>query len=531
MSPSLLARRSAVAVLAALAFALPALADELGLDVRDGADGKSVEIVRVGEGSPAAGESLQPGDLVIQVQGNAVASIGQYREAVLGALGYGEVGLVVTRAGWARHVRLRPAVSAAFGVTTAARPGGAEVLSVAPGSPAAAAGLEPGDVITKADGRPLDASTDFQAIASPAASRGAPLDIVVKRAEWTKTLTFAGRPAVVAAVAPATSTTPVAPSPVASPPLPPPAAAPPAVEPSRAGEVTDEVRAANAAYDAQHWQEAEARYARVVRIVPDEANAWARMCHAQLMQSKFQDAAETCRSATTHAASDASVFQNLGFTLFRLGRYVESIEPYRRASQLKPEWALPYASAGASYYALADWPRTEVSYRLAVERDPGNARAWQSRGDAATAMRKPADAVAYYRQAQAAGGGSPELSTLLGWAYLDMGQLKEAEAAFRDANRLDPKDAGVLLVLGFVADKQGKPEEAREAWQRASALGGAGEAGAKARQNLANLDARLAGRSAPVAVAEPVRPGPAPTARAPAEEPRIDVRPETDSGI
>jgi tetratricopeptide (TPR) repeat protein len=513
----------ALPVLAALAFALPALADELGLDVRDGADGKSVEIVRVGEGSPAAAESLQPGDLVIQVQGNAVASIGQYREAVGSALGYGEVGLVVTRAGWARHVRLKPAVAAAFGVTTAARATGAEVVSVVPGSPAAAAGLEPGDVITMADGRRLDADTDFQAIAAPAASRGAPLDIVVKRAEWSKTLTLGARPPAVVSSAPPASTPPPAPPP-------PPAAPPPAVEPSRAGEVTDEVRAANAAYDAQNWPEAEARYARVVRAVPDEPNAWARMCHAQLMQSKFREAAETCKSATAYAATDASVFQNLGFTLFRLGRYVDSIEPYRKASQLKPEWALPYASAGASYYALADWPRTEVSYRLAVERDPGNARAWQSRGDAATAMRKPADAVAYYRRAQAAGGGSPELSTLLGWAYFDMGQLKEAEAAFREANRLDPKDAGVLLVLGFVADKQGKPEEAREAWQRASALGGDGDAGAKARQNLANLDARLAGRSAPAAVAEPLRPGPAPSARAPAAavEP---LRPETDSGI
>jgi len=71
----------------------------------------------------------------------------------------------------------------------------------------------------------------------------------------------------------------------------------------------------------------------------------------------------------------------------------------------------------------------------------------------------------------------------------------------------------------------GKPDEAREAWQRAAALGGDNEIAAKARQNLANLDARLAGRSAPVA--QVVRPGPAPVVA----DPRVDVRPETDSGI
>jgi tetratricopeptide (TPR) repeat protein len=515
--------RYVVALVAGLAIAALARADELGLDVRDGIDDKSVEIVRVGEGSPAAAESLQAGDLVIQVQGTPVATAGQYRQAVLGALAYGEVGLVIMRAGWARHVRLKPVVATAFGLTTVEHATGAEIVAVAPGSAAAAAGLEKGDVIVMVEGRPLDAKVDFQQFAAPLAAKGAPLAIVVKRSEWTKPVTLAGRAApAVAAIAPASP-----------PPSPPPVAAPspsPAAEPTRAGEVTDEIRAANDAYDARIWPEAEVRYARVVRAVPDEANAWARMCHAQIMQSKFKEAAQTCKSATTYGTTDASTFQNLGYTLFRLGQFAESIEPYRKATQLRPEWALPYAGAGASYYALADWPRTETAYRLAVERDPGNAVAWQSRGDAAIALDKPADAIAYYRRAQAAGGGSPELSNLLGWAYFDMGQLKEAEAAFREANRLDPKDANVLLVLGLVADRQGKPDEAREAWQRAAALGGGSEVGAKARQNLANLDARLAGR-APAVAAQAVRPGPAPTARAPVEEPRVDVRPETDSGI
>ena len=93
----------------------------------------------------------------------------------------------------------------------------------------------------------------------------------------------------------------------------------------------------------------------------------------------------------------------------------------------------------------------------------------------------------------------PSSRRFSGWAYFDMGQLKEAESAFREANRLDPKDANVLLVLGLVADRQGKPDEAREAWQRAAALGGDSEAGAEGPQNLANLDARLAGRGATAA--------------------------------
>jgi S1-C subfamily serine protease len=40
-----------------------------------------------------------------------------------------------------------------IGVTTAPHRDGAEVQEIAPGSPAADAGLEPGDVITEVDGR------------------------------------------------------------------------------------------------------------------------------------------------------------------------------------------------------------------------------------------------------------------------------------------------------------------------------------------------------------------------------------------
>lgn len=543
-------KRPLAAVLVAL-LSFAATADELGLDVRDGPDQKSVEIVRVAAGSPAAAESLQAGDLVTQVQGAPVTTAAQYRQAVQGALASGEVGLMVMRAGWGRPVRLRPAPTGAFGLTTVDKAGGAEVVAVAPGSPAAAAGLQPGDVITTVNGRALDAQADFQRLAAPIAARGGELDVAVKRAEWTKTVKLAAAPSA-ALSPPASSSAAVATTPLVTPPPPMPAgiptpAAAPAVQaaapapPARVrvdlgpvADVTDEVRAANLAYDAQNWPEAEARYARVVKLVPDQANAWSRLCHAQVMLSQFADAAGTCKAAAEFALTDPSVFQNLGYTLFRLGQYLPSIEPYRRASELKPEWALPYSSAGASYYALGDWMRTEQSYRLAVERDPANASSWQSLGDAATALRKPAEAVTYYQRAQAAGGNSATLSTLLGWAYFDQGRYKEAEASFREANRLDPKDANVLLVLGLVADRQGKPDEAREAWQRASTLGGDQEAGTKARQNLANLDARLAGRSASLPQAQAMRPGPAPTAtagRPAAEEPRVDVRPETDAGI
>ena len=53
-----------------------------------------------------------------------------------------------------------------LGVTTAPHSDGAEIQSVTPGSPAEAAGLEPGDVITRVDGRTIRAPDDVAAAIS-----------------------------------------------------------------------------------------------------------------------------------------------------------------------------------------------------------------------------------------------------------------------------------------------------------------------------------------------------------------------------
>jgi S1-C subfamily serine protease len=59
-----------------------------------------------------------------------------------------------------------PAAPAWLGVDTTDLLGanGAMVVNVSPGSPAAAAGLEPGDVITQINGRPVQTAADLESI-------------------------------------------------------------------------------------------------------------------------------------------------------------------------------------------------------------------------------------------------------------------------------------------------------------------------------------------------------------------------------
>jgi serine protease Do len=140
----------------------PAMAAALRLPA--GARGALVDEAQ--PGSPAAAAGLRPGDVVTAVDGKPVASARDLARIVGGLAPGSDATLAVRRDGRDETVRVavaelreaRPAAAAAaekgrHGIGVALQPltpeaRGALVAAVEPGSPAAEAGLRPGDVIT-----------------------------------------------------------------------------------------------------------------------------------------------------------------------------------------------------------------------------------------------------------------------------------------------------------------------------------------------------------------------------------------------
>jgi S1-C subfamily serine protease len=84
-----------------------------------------------------------------------------------------------------------------LGVDVAGAPyGGALVVSVRPGGPAAAAGIEPGDVITQIDTQPIPAPSTFDsAIAGMQPGDRVQIQLQRGRGAYTTDVTLVGRPA------------------------------------------------------------------------------------------------------------------------------------------------------------------------------------------------------------------------------------------------------------------------------------------------------------------------------------------------
>jgi len=165
----------------------PALAKALGLPNTDG-----VLISDVEPGSPAAKAGLRRSDVVLSVGGQVVRSTGELRNVVANAPVGKDVEVVVSRGGRRETVRVKIGEMPASTADKPASPGtpskgdaglliapldesarrrfqvpssvkqGVVVSAVEPGSPAARAGLRPGDVILELGQQPVGSPQQFK---------------------------------------------------------------------------------------------------------------------------------------------------------------------------------------------------------------------------------------------------------------------------------------------------------------------------------------------------------------------------------
>jgi len=156
----------------------------LGVVIGKPTDVEAAEVIRVWEDSPAAKAGLKPGDRIMKVDGEEIASPEALRAAVLRHKPGDEIELVLRRegdektlraqlaggddfGGWARRGRLRRVLAPRpwLGVQIGSGAGrGVEVFGVVPFGPADRSGLESGDAILRVDKTRVEAPADLQTV-------------------------------------------------------------------------------------------------------------------------------------------------------------------------------------------------------------------------------------------------------------------------------------------------------------------------------------------------------------------------------
>jgi regulator of sigma E protease len=141
--------------------------------------------------SPAAHAGLEPGDLVLAIDGRPIQTWRQLQMVMISSPGR-ELDVRVKRGDKIETVPLTPKSETSYdlGYAGLAPPVPARVPSVMPGSPAEKAGLQPGDLILAVNGEPVHHFYDVMRMVRPRA--GQHLTLTVRRGD--KTLTIVATP-------------------------------------------------------------------------------------------------------------------------------------------------------------------------------------------------------------------------------------------------------------------------------------------------------------------------------------------------
>jgi tetratricopeptide (TPR) repeat protein len=111
-----------------------------------------------------------------------------------------------------------------------------------------------------------------------------------------------------------------------------------------------------------------------------------------------------------------TAYYELGYAYFKQSKNADAVASYRRAAQVKPDFALAYFGLGDVYYNnVKDYANAAQAYATGLRMNPDNV-------------------VAQYR---------------LGWSYNDLGRFNEAVTPLREAIRLKPEYNASYIELGY----------------------------------------------------------------------------------
>jgi protein O-GlcNAc transferase len=149
-----------------------------------------------------------------------------------------------------------------------------------------------------------------------------------------------------------------------------------------------------------------------------------------------------------------------------LGRLDEAEASYRRALQIKPDFAEAHSNLGITLHNLGRLDEAEASYRNALQLEPDYAEAHWSLGYILHKLGRLNEAEASYRRALLIKPDIAEAHSNLGVALMHLGRLDEAEASCRRALEIKPDFAEAHSNLGGILHDLGRLDEAEAIYRR-----------------------------------------------------------------
>jgi len=176
-------------------------------------------------------------------------------------------------------------------------------------------------------------------------------------------------------------------------------------------------------------------------------------------QGNIQEAAKYYQLFINQGFKDHRVFSNCGIILKKLGKSKEAEFLFRKAIEIKPNYANAHLSLGNILRDLGKLQDAELSYRKAIGIKPDYAEAHSNLGNTLKDLGKLQDAELSYRKAIGIKPDYAEAYFNLGSILKDLKQLDNAISNIDKASELGMDSKLCLCVIGNVLLEQGNHAE------------------------------------------------------------------------
>ncbi|MFD2112986.1 tetratricopeptide repeat protein [Thiorhodococcus fuscus] len=206
----------------------------------------------------------------------------------------------------------------------------------------------------------------------------------------------------------------------------------------------------------EHYADAEVAARRLTERYPQAMFGWKALGTILIKSSQYDAALPMLLEAIRLSPGDAESIHNLGFGLLALGRLNEAVGCFKRALEVKEDYALAYNNLGTAYKDLGQLDEAMACYDRALEIDPEYAEAYCNRGVVLEQAGSLNEAVTNYRKALALQPRYPQVQNNLGNSYKSLGWLDQAIACYRQALDDQPEFVAafenLLLCLNYRVD-------------------------------------------------------------------------------
>jgi len=184
-----------------------------------------------------------------------------------------------------------------------------------------------------------------------------------------------------------------------------------------------------------------------------KATEYHNMGVAYAEKQEYDKAMEYYRKAIELKPDYAETYLNLGIIHHQRHEYDIAMEYYSKAIELEPKLAMAYNNAGDIYNQKQEYDKAMEYFKKALELKPDLAMAYYNVGNIYYRKQDYDNAMEYYNKAL-------ELDSNLAMAYNDIGaiyhskqELDKAMEYYRKAIKLEPGNAKILYNMNLIKEK------------------------------------------------------------------------------